>query len=100
MKLLHHSQEVTVDEGVTCSVKSRLVTVTGPRGTLTKSFRHLKVGIYQSNIFSQYFENVLLLQFLYVIPWIQTKFFHIECQMNVVQKLIFYLTLHVQRLGL
>merc|ERR1711910_122969 len=27
----------------TCSVKSRLVTVTGPRGTLTKSFRHLKV---------------------------------------------------------
>merc|ERR1712200_346244 len=43
MKLLHHSQEVTVDEGVTCSVKSRLVTVTGPRGTLTKSFRHLKV---------------------------------------------------------
>merc|ERR1712142_403458 len=31
------------DEGVTCSVKSRLVTVTGPRGTLTKSFRHLKV---------------------------------------------------------
>ena len=50
MKLLHHSQEVTVDEGVTCSVKSRLVTVTGPRGTLTKSFRHLKVGIYQSNI--------------------------------------------------
>merc|ERR1711990_1430815 len=43
MKLLHHSQEVTVDEGVTCSVKSRLVTVTGPRGTLTKNFRHLKV---------------------------------------------------------
>merc|ERR1711912_199827 len=43
MKLLHHSQEVTVDEGDTCSVKSRLVTVTGPRGTLTKSFRHLKV---------------------------------------------------------
>merc|ERR1712131_379875 len=43
MKLLHHSQEVTVDEGVTCSVKSRLVTVTGPRGTLTKSLCHLKV---------------------------------------------------------
>merc|ERR1712158_141078 len=43
MKLLHHSQEVTVDECVTCSVKSRMVTVTGPRGTLVKSFRHLKV---------------------------------------------------------
>ena len=44
MKLLHHSQEVKVDEGVTCSVKSRVVTVTGPRGTLTKNFRHLKVN--------------------------------------------------------
>merc|ERR1712113_1360390 len=43
MKLLHHSQEVTVDEGVTCTVKSRQVTVTGPRGTLKKDFRHLKV---------------------------------------------------------
>merc|ERR1712184_51369 len=43
MKYLHHSQEVTVDEGVTCEVKARVVTVTGPRGTLTKSFRHLKV---------------------------------------------------------
>merc|ERR1712110_1379209 len=43
MKYLHHSQEVTVDEGVTCEVKARVVTVTSPRGTLTKSFRHLKV---------------------------------------------------------
>merc|ERR1711977_147101 len=43
MKLLHHSQEVTVEDGVTVAVKARVVTVTGPRGTLTKSFRHLKV---------------------------------------------------------
>merc|ERR1712111_59243 len=28
-----------------CSVKARTVTVTGPRGSLTKSFRHLKVDI-------------------------------------------------------
>merc|ERR1712062_320017 len=43
MKVLHHSQEVTVDDGVTCSVKARKVTITGPRGTLEKDFRHLKV---------------------------------------------------------
>ena len=52
MKLLHHSQEVTVDEGVTCSVKARKVTVTGPRGTLTKDFRHLKVIYHFMNCFS------------------------------------------------
>merc|ERR1711922_55971 len=49
MKYLHHSQEVTVDEGVTCEVKARVVTVTGPRGTLTKSFRHLKVEMKSSS---------------------------------------------------
>ena len=43
MKQLHHSQEVTVDRGVTVAVKARVVTVTGPRGTLTKNFKHLKV---------------------------------------------------------
>merc|ERR1739848_924186 len=48
MKTIHHSQEVSVDEGVTISVKSRVVTVTGPRGTLTKNFRHLKVDIKQT----------------------------------------------------
>merc|ERR1712088_350832 len=43
MKQLHHSQQVTVDDNVTVAVKARVVTVTGPRGTLTKNFRHLKV---------------------------------------------------------
>jgi large subunit ribosomal protein L9e len=31
------------------SVKSREVTVKGPRGSLTKSFRHLAVDIYMPN---------------------------------------------------
>merc|ERR1712158_323454 len=43
MKTINISQQVNVPEGIKCSVKARTVTVTGPRGTLTKSFRHLKV---------------------------------------------------------
>merc|ERR1712233_118662 len=43
MKLLHHSQEVTVADGVSVSVKARVVTVKGPRGELLKNFKHLKV---------------------------------------------------------
>ena len=35
-------------EGVTVSVKSRVVTVKGPRGTLTKSFRHEPVEMEMS----------------------------------------------------
>ena len=46
MKVLNTNQTVTVDEGVDVSVKSRVVTVKGSRGTLTKSFRHLAVDIY------------------------------------------------------
>jgi large subunit ribosomal protein L9e len=33
-------------KGVDVSVKSRVVTVKGTRGTLTKTFRHLAVDIY------------------------------------------------------
>merc|ERR1711924_72878 len=43
MKFIHHSQEVTVADGVSVDVKARPVTVKGPRGSITKSFRHLKV---------------------------------------------------------
>merc|ERR1712079_361007 len=39
------SQTVTIPDGIKCSVKARTVTVTGPRGSLVKSFRHLKVDI-------------------------------------------------------
>merc|ERR1711916_174035 len=34
------SIDVPIPEGVTVAVKSRQVTVTGPRGTLTRKFRH------------------------------------------------------------
>merc|ERR1712045_667064 len=45
MKTINISQTVTIPDGIKCSVKARTVTVTGPRGSLVKSFRHLKVDI-------------------------------------------------------
>ncbi|CAG5091649.1 Oidioi.mRNA.OKI2018_I69.PAR.g13180.t2.cds [Oikopleura dioica] len=47
-KYLHHSQEVTVDAACTVEVKARIVKVTGPRGSLEKNFRHLKVEMKQT----------------------------------------------------
>ena len=46
MKVLNTNQLVTVPEGIDVSVKSRVVTVKGARGTLSKDFRHLAVDIY------------------------------------------------------
>merc|ERR1712025_489456 len=45
-KEINSFQLVTVPEGLDASVKSRVVTVKGPRGTLTKSFKHLAVDIF------------------------------------------------------
>ena len=45
MKIINTHQTVTVPEGVDVSVKSRVVTVKGSRGTLTKSFKHLALDI-------------------------------------------------------
>lgn len=38
-----------IPEGVTCHVKSRLVTVKGPRGVLKRTFRHLALDIQMLN---------------------------------------------------
>jgi large subunit ribosomal protein L9e len=46
MKVLNTHQLVKVPDEVDVSVKSRVVTVKGPRGTLTKNFRHLAVDIF------------------------------------------------------
>ena len=40
------SQSVDIIPGVQISVKARVVTVTGPRGTLTRSFKHLQADLY------------------------------------------------------
>merc|ERR1712193_480727 len=46
MKVINTNQSVTVPDDVDVSVKSRVVTVKGPRGSLSKSFRHLAVDIF------------------------------------------------------
>nr|AHB12455.1 60S Ribosomal Protein L9 [Pantala flavescens] len=49
MKQLVTNQTVKIPEGLTCSVKSRRVTVKGPRGVLTRSFKHLALDICMLN---------------------------------------------------
>jgi len=39
------TEELDIPEGITVSIKSRLITVTGPRGTLTKNVRHVDMDI-------------------------------------------------------
>ncbi|KAF7301769.1 60S ribosomal protein L9 [Mycena indigotica] len=39
------TEELEIPSGVEVSVKSRLITVTGPRGTLTKNVRHVNMDI-------------------------------------------------------
>ena len=42
-------QLVKVPEGLEAKVKARAVTIKGPRGSLTKSFKHLAVDIYMTD---------------------------------------------------
>merc|ERR1712038_1753688 len=49
MKVLNSNQVVTIPEGVEASVKARVVTIKGDRGTLSKSFRHLALDIYMTD---------------------------------------------------
>ncbi|TFY83944.1 hypothetical protein EWM64_g77 [Hericium alpestre] len=39
------TEELDIPEGITVTVKSRVITVTGPRGTLTKNVRHVNMDI-------------------------------------------------------
>lgn len=48
MKTLLATRYVTIPEGVTIDVKSRVVTVTGPRGELVQSFKHLNLDLQKS----------------------------------------------------
>ena len=43
MKHIQTEQTIAIPEGVTVALKSRVVKVTGPRGTLTKSIKHIDV---------------------------------------------------------
>ncbi|KAL0259823.1 60S ribosomal protein L9B [Diplodia seriata] len=44
MKYIHSSESLTIPEGVKVGIKTRVVTVEGPRGKLTKDLGHLAVS--------------------------------------------------------
>ena len=58
MKELNTFQLVKVPEGLEASVKARSVTVKGPRGSLTKAFKHLSVDIYKVRNLSNYSRRI------------------------------------------
>merc|ERR1711934_848693 len=45
MKTIHSNAAIKVPEDIEVTVKSRVVVVKGPRGTLQKNFRHMDVDI-------------------------------------------------------
>merc|ERR1712196_22068 len=47
MKTINAKSTITIPDGVTVDIKSRKIKVTGPRGTLNKSFQHMSVDIFK-----------------------------------------------------
>jgi len=47
MRQVHKESIITVPENVTLDIKARVITVKGPRGTLTKNLKHMSVDIYK-----------------------------------------------------
>ena len=45
MRDILQTEELTVPEGVTIAIKSRIITVEGPRGKLEKNVRHINMDI-------------------------------------------------------
>jgi large subunit ribosomal protein L9e len=45
MRDVHSTEELDIPQGVDVTVKSRIITVTGPRGTLVKNVRHIDMDI-------------------------------------------------------
>ncbi|KAF8917958.1 ribosomal protein L6, alpha-beta domain-containing protein [Mucidula mucida] len=45
MRDVLQTEELEIPEGIEVSIKSRLIKVTGPRGTLTKNVRHVNMDI-------------------------------------------------------
>merc|ERR1711939_1078473 len=45
MLQIYKEEELEVPEGVTVAVKARVITVTGPRGTLQKNAQHVAMSI-------------------------------------------------------
>merc|ERR1711959_853643 len=49
MKNINAKSSITIPDGVTVEVKSRFVKVTGPRGVLSKSFKHMSIDIFKTD---------------------------------------------------
>ena len=49
MKQIRSAKKIVIPKGVTVDIKSRVVTVTGPKGKLSRNFRHLPVSINKVN---------------------------------------------------
>jgi len=45
MKTIHQKSVIKIPEGVEVTIKARIVTVKGDRGTLSKSFKHMDVDV-------------------------------------------------------
>ncbi|KAJ3909846.1 ribosomal protein L6, alpha-beta domain-containing protein [Lentinula edodes] len=45
MRDVLQTEELVIPEGVTVALKARIITVTGPRGTLTKNVQHVNMDI-------------------------------------------------------
>ena len=45
MRDVHSTEELDIPEGVDVTVKSRIITVKGPRGNLVKNVRHIDMDI-------------------------------------------------------
>ncbi|KAM0750706.1 large subunit ribosomal protein L9e, variant [Meredithblackwellia eburnea MCA 4105] len=45
MKQIYKEESLDIPEGVTVTIKSRFVTVTGPRGTLQKNIQHIDMSM-------------------------------------------------------
>lgn len=49
MRTINSNQVVKLPKGVGGKVKARIITIRGPRGTLTRDFRHLAMDIRMIN---------------------------------------------------
>lgn len=49
MKTINANQCVKIPRGIEASVKSRVVTIKGPRGLLKRNFKHLSLDIHMSS---------------------------------------------------
>jgi len=49
MKQIRSAKKIVIPKGISVEIKSRVVTVTGPKGKLVRDFRHLPVAIQKIN---------------------------------------------------